>query len=199
MVLIPVGLNYDVTLTGQAPKLVRCEACGYEYVYLLETSASGHGSSLLFLDNEGAQNRAHETAHVVLDAALQHGCAVVPCAQCGHVQAHMIPQARREYRRWMFKTGMYLLVSGAILAAPAILLTMIDNGSRSGHPVTVALAIAAVVLIGSGLILPYVRSRLAQKYDPNALTADFRKVWGDSLSVGKDEFIKMRQSSPCQQ
>ena len=66
MVLIPVGMNYRVTVTGQVPKLVRCEGCGYEYVYPLESSATGHGSRLLFLDNQGAKNEARETAQAAV-------------------------------------------------------------------------------------------------------------------------------------
>jgi hypothetical protein len=192
MVLIPVGVNYDVTVTGRVPKLVRCESCGYEYVYLLEKSTRGHGSSLLFLDNEGAQNCAHETANVMLDSALAHGCAVVPCAKCGHVQAHMIPQAQWEHRRWMFTTGICALAIGGIVAAPAIVMSLINDG---GFGETFAFVrtlfwITAAVLIACGLALAYARFLLAQRHDPHAMPAETRKAWGDSVSISKDDFLR---------
>ncbi len=195
MPLIPVGLKYDVTLTGRVPKLVRCEQCGHEYVYLLEGTAAGHGSSPLFLDNEGARNRAYETAHVFLDATLRDDCAVVPCARCGHVQAHMLPKARQQYRRWMFTAGLYLLALGGIVAAPAIVLALIDDGARAGDFITLMLATAAAVLIAGGLALAYTRLLLARGHDPNALPVEVRKQWGDDLSVSKDEYLKMLPSS----
>src|SRR5262245_33608837 len=98
---IPYGTSHHVTVTGRAPKLVACEKCGHEYVYLLEASAAGHASNLLFLDAGGARDRAQEAAYGDLHHTLEHDCEVVPCPSCGHVQDHMRPKARRHHRRWM--------------------------------------------------------------------------------------------------
>src|SRR5262249_45380080 len=45
MVPIPYALTYKTTLRGRVPKLVRCEKCSFEYVYLLEMTVAGEGTS----------------------------------------------------------------------------------------------------------------------------------------------------------
>src|SRR5262245_28452231 len=52
---IPTGVDYTSTVTGSVLKQVRCEQCNLEYLYEMTRSARGEGTSLLFLDNEGAQ------------------------------------------------------------------------------------------------------------------------------------------------
>src|SRR5262249_47581424 len=86
MVPIPYALTYKTTLRGRVPKLVRCEKCSFEYVYLLEMTVAGEGTSLLFLDNEGARQRSAAQAESALQQNLAQGCEVVPCPACGLVQ-----------------------------------------------------------------------------------------------------------------
>jgi len=51
---VPVGRRFTANLSESRPKAVNCEKCQTEFVYFMKRSASGSGSSLLFLDNQGA-------------------------------------------------------------------------------------------------------------------------------------------------
>jgi hypothetical protein len=112
--LIPYAMRYSTRLGAQVPKLVTCEECGLEYVYLMKRTAEGEGTSLLFVDNAGAQNRAAQEAHEALIYKLQTSCDAVPCPACGHYQEHMIPRARYHHNRWMLKAGLALVPFAAI-------------------------------------------------------------------------------------
>src|SRR5690242_6000942 len=72
---------------GKVPKFVRCEGCGFEYVYFVEGSAEG-------IDEDQ------------LKARLKRTCALVPCMECGRYQADMVRLSRRLHRRWMWKAGL---------------------------------------------------------------------------------------------
>src|SRR5688572_20468934 len=95
------SMEYTATVSGSVPKFVRCEQCGFEYVYELTRRASGQGTSFLFLDNEGAESAAHAAAHQALVAKLEDAIDPVPCLGCGHYQADMVALLRRRYLRWM--------------------------------------------------------------------------------------------------
>src|SRR5262245_23015334 len=121
---IPYALDYNVTASGAVLKLVRCEHCTAEYIYKLERSATGSGTSLLFLDNTGAHDRASTEAASNLRGKLERGVDVVPCPACGWVQSNMTPKARRQQCRWMLNVGATLAVVGVV----AGLLTALTNG-----------------------------------------------------------------------
>src|SRR5262245_48557996 len=114
---IPTGLMhryYSTRVSGQVPKLVKCEECGLEYVYFLEGSAEGVGVSPFHLDNQGAQELAQELAVARLHLQAEHHCAVIPCMACGHVQRHMFDAVRDELRPGMRQTGVSLIVIAAV-------------------------------------------------------------------------------------
>lgn len=81
--LIPYGMDYTAHLSGSILKMVRCEQCAQDYVYVLTRSAEGQGRSLLFLDNEGARERAASRAERRLREKLERSCDPVPCLHCG--------------------------------------------------------------------------------------------------------------------
>jgi hypothetical protein len=101
MVPIPYAMRYTATLQGQAAKLVCCEQCQFEYVYLIARKASGEGTSWLFVDNQGAQQRAQDAAAERLTAKLERARDVVPCPACGWLQKDMVERARRQRYGWM--------------------------------------------------------------------------------------------------
>jgi hypothetical protein len=131
---IPYAVSYQTTVRGSVPKLVRCEQCGHEYVYLLTVSSWGRATSFLFLDNEGARECSALRAEAVLRSELRHGCAVVPCPSCGRIQEHMVPQAPRLYRRWMKKAALAAFFVGGVLFVPTMVVTTTGNfrGSSRG-------------------------------------------------------------------
>jgi hypothetical protein len=76
---IPYGKRYTANLTGATLKPVRCEKCYVEYVYRMDRAGSGSGTSLLFLENQGARDRATQRAASELRGLLRWDCDAVPC------------------------------------------------------------------------------------------------------------------------
>src|SRR5437879_1698950 len=59
--MIPVVVfwtKYTATLNGRVLKLVPCENCSTEYVYVLERDGTGVGTSVYALNDEGARYNA---------------------------------------------------------------------------------------------------------------------------------------------
>jgi predicted RNA-binding Zn-ribbon protein involved in translation (DUF1610 family) len=192
--VIPYAMSYYATARGSLPKLVHCEQCGFEYVYLMTASARGEGTSFLFLDNAGASERSHAAAATELAAVLEKGCAVVPCPACGQVQKHMIPEARRSRYRWMKKAFFPLLV-----AAGALLL-LTGNASRAaekGDPVIPILWAVVALLAGCAVALPLLRLVLCCRYDPNRSPVERRQELGQKLAVSKERFLRAAREGPA--
>src|ERR1700689_2583979 len=101
MAPIPYALVFQASAQGSVPKLVECDQCQFEYVYLLSRSVETEQTSLLFLDNERAREDAERLARTYLQESLDQGCEVVPCPKCGWVQEHMVQRARELHYRWM--------------------------------------------------------------------------------------------------
>jgi hypothetical protein len=186
---IPYGMSYQVTVTGRAPKLVTCEKCGHEYVYLLEASAAGHASSNVLFDPGGAHERAHEAAYGDLHHTLEYDCEAVPCASCGHVQEHMRPKARRRHRRWLKTLALLAFAFGGILTAPAMIVSMYGRPSTVGNLLWVAVG----CLFACSAAMAFFRLYLLRDFDPNAQPVELRKQLGQALAVSKDEYVKMMQ------
>lgn len=113
MVQIPVGQEYTAYAEVTVPKTVRCEECRHEYHYLMKRRATGSGTSALFLDNQGASERAQQRAADTLSSVVKTDCDPVPCPECGWYQARMVEKLRRGYHRWLVWVGAVLLVAGA--------------------------------------------------------------------------------------
>ena len=188
---IPFAFDQYGTIRGQARKSVRCEACGLEYVYLVERTGRGKGRNLFFLDNEGAKQQAKARASEDLEAALDRACEVVPCPGCGNIQAHMIPRARMLRRRWALKTGSVLLAIGGFLCLPAAIATQFyQHGADPKIMILLWLLCGAGLIGGVGLIVwKYFSGR---RYDPNREDVELRKRMGQSRVVAHAEFEKGR-------
>jgi hypothetical protein len=193
MVPIPYALTYKTTLRGHVPKLVQCEQCGQEYVYLLEQTVVGQGTSFLFLDNQGAQERSAAQAEAALRKGLEEGCEVVPCPACGRVQQHMIPRARQLRHRWMLRIAIGLLAAAGVIALPALVNTLIDGITSGMTAFAVALWVTVGLALGCGIALLIWRRRLTRDYDPNREPEGTRKSTGQRLAVSKEEFMRMAQ------
>lgn len=181
---IPVGMQYTSRVSGAAAKLVLCEECGLEYVYLLERDAEGHGSSLLFLDNAGGQRRAAEAAERALAKKLDRECEVVPCPKCGHVQPDMARLAKRRHLRLVKRVGW--IWTG--LAAVFGILNAASSVGMDGPYFLPWGAFAAIAAVGPAMLV--VRLLLAQAYDPNAIALEERMADAKRLALTREEFEK---------
>ena len=201
MVFIPIGMRYTATTKGAVLKAVSCEECGREYVYVLRRSASGMGSSPLFLDDHGARSRASGQAQALLRHRLQQGIDVVPCPACGRVQQHMVPKARRQYRRWMLNVGACLtlgLLPLGIVALSLNAVTMHAEEMRRNEAVSppipwavLFILMAVVGLTGIGLMVG--RFIVARRHEPNGQSIESRLRIGQARAMLRDDFEKMRR------
>ncbi len=195
MVLIPYAKTYTTTVQGCAPKLVHCEKCGFEYVYLLEVTTSGEGTSMLFLDDQGARSRSLAEAEALLHQGLDQGCEVVPCPTCGTIQYHMLARARALRYNWMQIAGIIALAVTGILVLPATIYAIIEGTDTGISGVTMGLwaLIGVTTIAGFGLLIQ--RVRLMGTYDPNDAPADIRIRQGQDLAVSKVEYLAMNDGS----
>jgi hypothetical protein len=189
--MVPYALTYYVRETGRLPRVVRCEQCDREYVYFLKRAGEGEGTSLLFLENAEAKERAARKARAELEAALAVGVDPVPCPRCGWYQAHMVPEARsRRHPSLWYVAGLGLMVA-IIFGAIAII---VPNGhqvdpdfarvARSGGWVGVA---GAVLAVGAWAW----RWRLAGLYDPNDAPAADRVAVGQAKAMTIERFSEL--------
>jgi hypothetical protein len=198
---IPYALTYTATVEGRAPKLVQCEGCGHEYVYFLERTASGQGTSMLFLDNEGAQSTASAEAHAELMARLDKACEAVPCPACGRYQQHMVTYARHLRYRWMRTGAVLLFTLGALLFMGAMAFSPArgnPNDPDADLPATLLWGGVWMGFLGCPALL-VLRYWLSKRYDPNREDLEERKQYGQRYSMSLPDFLKAVEANSAGQ
>jgi hypothetical protein len=189
--MIPYALTYYVRETGRLPRVVRCEQCDREYVYFLKRAGEGEGTSLLFLENAEAKERAARRARAELEAALAVGIDPVPCPRCGWYQSHMLPEARRRRHPWLrYVAGLGLAVA-VIFGGMAVIVPNtrdpdrdIVEATRAGGWVGTA---GAIVAIGAWTL----RWRLASLHDPNDAPVANRIAVGQAKAMTIERFTEL--------
>jgi hypothetical protein len=189
MVFIPYAREYTVTTTGTVVKLVECESCKGEYVYQLTRRGAGTGTSMLFLDDAGAQQRAEHEARAALLEKLSLDCDPVPCPFCGWYQRDMVERVRRLRHRWLITAGWLLVPIGLVFALVAAFFT--QHPAADQHTTEIALfwALAALCVVGSPALIVW-RYRSARKHDPNTEDVEKRKALGAHRAMSKVDFLR---------
>lgn len=189
---IPIAKFYSAASWGSASKVVQCEHCRKTFAYLVRRRGQGEGTSPLFLDNEGAQQRAAQLAQRDLRNALDKAVEVVPCPACGWIQSDMQALARRQYRpRWKI-AGISLLVG---LCIPSLmLLGAVQTGPNEPLRVRMVVEILTIMVLqftaGVGLLVG--RALRAEHYDPNGEDVEARLKKGRARAVLLDELEKTK-------
>src|SRR5262245_47586315 len=89
MIPFPVfWAQYTAKVHGWCLKNVPCENCSTEYVYMIDREATGAGTSMYMLNNEGAAGHATSAASETLASVLENDFDPVPCPACGHYQRY---------------------------------------------------------------------------------------------------------------
>ena len=112
---IPISKKYTATSRQGTIKQVACEKCSHEYAYEMIRSAQGSSSTFVFIPGEGTKNLAADRAHQKASKMLEKQCDPVPCPECGHVQAQMIPHYRRQQLAGMRVFAYLLMILAFIL------------------------------------------------------------------------------------
>lgn len=200
MVPIPYALTTTVTLEGRVPKLVLCEQCGEQYVYLLKRQAQGDGTSLLFLDNDGAQRRAEGQAQEALIDLINRAHDPIPCPQCGRIQTNMIPRAKRLHRPGMGQAGLICLIVAIIVLVMGFFVEVTDKYGEKAVLKSIFYASAAgMTVLGFALIIR--RKILVRRFDPNAAPVEARLEYARTVAMRLADWEKRpmaKNKSPIQ-
>lgn len=190
MIPIPVvWTNYTATASGRVLKLVPCEHCSTEYVYVLEREGEGAGTSLYLLNEDGARDHAVSAAEDTLRQYLENDFDPVPCPVCGHYQRHMFPKLYQP-ARWVQAAQLAVLVAASVCAVVAAYWTfnfLQHSGDHALGQMAAAWGVfAALGLIGVGLGA-FERTR-ARRFDPNAENPHARIEEGRRRALTRAEF-----------
>ncbi len=189
--MIPIGMEYTAKLRGMRPKFVSCEACGLEYVYFVERSATAKDSNLLFL-NPGAKKSAERRAEKELNEKLDEAEKAIPCPGCGHVQKHMFAEARR--RRFGHALGLAKAATfggGSSAAFMVMPLLIYFKDGTIGALVTALVYGPLAVLAFCWGVRKWIRTaRIAREYDPNSEELAGRLERGREEAIPKDVMMK---------
>jgi hypothetical protein len=170
MVGIPVGTTYTARVRGRAVKTVTCEKCSDAYVYVVERTAQGSGMSPLFLDNDGARNRASVSAKHALSNALDRAVDPAACPACGWYQETMVREARRRRGRWLKVPA---IVAGVFGGFTLVLIGLLDSKdffafhyTQGNAPIWTVVAVS----FGIAIVLLAIRHLCCTVWTPNADT-----------------------------
>ncbi len=191
--LIPIAKTFTAASWGSAFKLVQCEQCVKVYVYRVKRRGQGEGTSPLFLDDEGAQNRATQRAACELQKELDSAIDVVPCPACGWIQSDMQALARRQHLPRLKIAGIALLI--ALLVPSLMLLAAITKPPE--EPVSTRMFVEVLVIMlvqfATGVALLLGRSLAAEHYDPNSEDVEGRLQKGRGRAALLDDLKKTKQ------
>jgi hypothetical protein len=186
VIRIPTGIDYTAQVTGSTLKVVQCEKCQANYAYVMTRTSTGHGRSILFLDNAGAQDRARQRAEDNLNYRLENACDPVPCPDCGWFQEEMLPKARKTLCQWMQTTGIALLIGAIAFAVVGYAGILMEKGRPAPGCAAPALGAGAVcALVGTVFLIAWLIRRI--RLDPNALDLSWRIQRGHELALTKEQ------------
>jgi hypothetical protein len=183
-IVVPTGLRYTAKVSGTTVKLVRCGGCQCEFVYLMKRTGVGHGRSPFFLNNAGAQSRAHAAATKQLERRLANEIDAVPCIGCGALQSDMVRKLRAYYLCWLWIVGALIVVIS--LVAIAIVLSPDPRPLAAPKPSLASLLIYPA--IGVAMIIAWFIFWI--RYNPNALSAEEKAKRFTSPTMDRATFDK---------
>lgn len=191
MVPIPiVWTQYTATVKGQVLKLVPCENCATEYVYVLKREGEGIGTSMYYLNESGAATHAVASAEDALQQYLANDFDAVPCPTCGHYQRSMFPKLYDGGPIWVVLAKLVAVVA-ACLNAVGVAYWGLAYVQRPGDDSLVGLAGTSGALAVCGALagwLNKVERAHADRFDPNTEDQQIRIEKGRGRAVTRAEF-----------
>jgi hypothetical protein len=179
--------TYFVEKKGVVLREVTCEHCSTQFVYALTREVVGSGTSILFLDNAGAQDRANKEAEERLAQQLASEVDPVPCPKCSLYQADMVKAIREGMYFWLYIVA-FLLVVAAIIGGAAFISTLVYN--PPSFPMLARLALGGgVVAAGvAAWMLVSLQSTWSNDYDPNGNEHEEKRRSCRQKVLLKDDF-----------
>jgi len=186
-----VWRSYTTEVKGAVLKRVTCEGCGGRYVYRMERSAEGQGTSPYMIDNRGAERRSSTAADRALLRKLQRECDIVPCPACGTVQEDMVRRSRGGQHRWLRRIAIGLILLAVMLGVMNWLSTA--DGAR--YQLLSWSTIAVIAMSGPAVLA--VRGFLQAAHDPNDEPVHQRIEEGRARAMPEEEYERIaRDAAP---
>ena len=186
--------NYTATVIGRVVKLVACEDCHTEYVYVLEREGVGAGNSVYGMSvhglNEDPGDHAVQAARDTLQQYLENDFDPVPCPICGHYQKFMFPKLYRP-AAWIQIIRLVSLMLGCLTAVVATLSWAFVYLDRPGNHALGRLGMTSALfaILGSiFFVLGVVERSRASRFNPDTEDQQVRIEKGRSRAVTRAEF-----------
>jgi hypothetical protein len=145
---IPYGTKYTMPVSGVTWKPVTCENCGCVYYYQIKHQTSGSADNVLWLNKQGAIDKAEYSANQNLEKYLKNAVRNYSCPDCGFYQTEMI---RRMKNNIWLRAALFGVIAFVFIFA---------NATSSSSSLFYAL-VAGLVVSGI-LLIPLAR------FDPNS-------------------------------
>ncbi len=183
---IPVfWTKFTATRKGSLPKVVPCENCSTEYVYVLKREATGVGTSLYNVNQQGAADHAESAAEDTLKTILEKDFDPVPCPVCGHYQRYMFPKVLGNQGTWLQFLIIAVLLVGCLTAVFALYWSVAylirQTDYRLGNMLVSWAVLASLVLIGFGL--SFLKKVNHRRFNPNLTDQQARIALGQARAV----------------
>jgi len=191
--MIPVVVfwtKYTATLNSRVLKLVPCENCSTEYVYVLEREGTGVGTSVYALNDEGARDNAAAAADESLREYLANDFDPVPCPVCGHYQRYMFPKLYETKSLWGPVAKLVALALGCLDAIGALywgVAYLQQPNDQAWRWMVVTWSLLAVLCL-TGLGLAAIERSRVRRFDPNSEDQQGRILRGRSRAKTRAEF-----------
>jgi len=187
--------HYTATTHGSVLKVVPCENCSTEYVYVIEREASGAGASFYGLNNEAAAAHAKSAAEDTLQCVLENDFDPVPCPACGHYQRYMFPKLLGTTGMWVQAVTLAVIFIGCLNAVTALYWSVeyLQRPDDYGFGNMVVAWSVLLLLCFIGFALSLVKQHKIRHFDPNLEDQDARIAIGRSRAVTRAEFEQFQR------
>jgi len=158
---IPYGTKYTMHVSGVTWKPVACENCGCVYYYQIKHQTSGSADNVLWLNKQGAIDKAENNASQNLEKYLKNEVRNYSCPDCGFYQTEMIRRMKNN-----------ILLRAAVFGVIAFVFIFANTTSSSSplfYALVAGLAVSAVLLIPLASFDPNsnAQTRANQKFSEN--------------------------------
>jgi predicted RNA-binding Zn-ribbon protein involved in translation (DUF1610 family) len=186
-------LEYQATARGSALKQVICEECGFEYFYVVQRVATGHGTSPLMLFNAGAADQAEAQAAAELNASLGRAVEFVPCPKCGRFQGNMVRKAQRLRNRWMVIVGLTLTITVGIVGGLLAFANYKNAEKGWNFAPSPLFEICVGLTFALGVAMLIAKPIISKRFDPNTQDVEERRQLGQSRSLTRADLERMNE------
>jgi hypothetical protein len=191
MVPIPIANRYSVTLQGNIPRQVRCAFCQCEFVFFIKCTSHASGTSVLMLNNEGAQKRAQSSAMNGFENVAE-SWPLVPCPRCGKYQEEMVNEKKIALKNTFLLVGMIFGILIGFIGGIPYIKDIHDH--IMGAPIQQGFNFKWLFCLPGVIIMICTflyRIKVMNIYDPNASADDnqLRKQASESNAIALNDLL----------